>query len=339
MNKNGHSLPDQILEKLNISFFRKKVLIAIFFVPALILVFHYSFYFSTANIVKSERSINPEATRLFIHANVISTLWIKTVHDKLFVDYDSFLMRALIDLTNYFFEKAETKIKPHNAEAGIWWFLTYANIYNLSSSDRLDNSLDIYTLSKDSEWEIRHKLADYVTKIGFYGVKGVDFDKYESSAMHTMFATSFSEIDLDKHYKGITERDRVNAYWSDDELYDIRKKTYEAYTQFLEKDMFLDGWELYAQKSINSRLWTLIVKDVDKGKVMMNCKNRYIEDYLNGLRKLNELRHTVRIDSVPNIKFQNDYNRSKVTHILLLDILHTSCENFQTKIDEIKIEL
>ncbi len=307
-------------------------------IPLVIIAIHFNFYFSIKSLVNANKSVNPKATEYFVQANTISTVWINAIHNYLFVDYDSPIMKPLIGITNYYFNKGEKLVSENNAEDAVWWFLTYAYIYSINTSDRDDDSMDIYLLPKDEEIKLRYKLADYVIKLGDYGVKGIEFDKYESSAMHAMFAVSFSGINIDKHYTGTTEQDRINHYWKDKKLYDYRVKTYKAYMKFLKNDPYKEGWELYSLNSLSGRLWIFVAKDIRNAEVMTNCKNQYIEKYLNNLNNLVRLIN-IGDNSIPSKKVKEKSSRLFETNMAVLDILQTSCPKFRTKVKQLKKQL
>jgi hypothetical protein len=304
-------------------------------IPMFLIAVHYNFYFSTASLVKAKQSINPKATSYFIHANVISTFWIDKIHTYLFIDYDSTLMKPLLNFTQYLFVKGEANIKQNNAEDGVWWFLTYAYIYNFNTASRKDDSMDIYNLPKKEEMSLRYKLADYIIKLGNKGVKGVEFGKYESSAMHTMFAINFSKINIDKHYEGKRKIDRVNAYWKDSKLYNYKVKTYKSYKKFRNKDLYLNEWELYSLDSLNNRLWFLVVKDIKSGIKMTNCKNEYISNYLDVLEKLFKI-FDKKSTSIPDKKVQDDFSHLIKTNRTVLNVLESSCQEYELKIKNFK---
>lgn len=315
-----------------------KWLIALIAIPLVVVALHFNFYFSTQRIVKADQSINHEATSYFIHANVVSTLWINTIHTYLFVDYDSWIMKPLIALTDHFFEKGETLIQPHNGEDGVWWYLTYAYINNLSTAQRVDISMDIYSLPKEEEMKLRNKLTQYIIKIGNDGVKGVDFGKYESSAMHTMFATHLSNIDVEKHYIGNTKQEKIGAYLHDKKINAYANESYAAYVRFLKKDKFKSGWELFILNNLNERVRFLIFNDMVNFSSQNICTNKYIPSYLTYLKLINikSLNRKNQNDDIPNQKAKKMFEDRERDRIVLTEI-KKSCPNFGNEINQIEI--
>ncbi|MDD4950740.1 hypothetical protein [Sulfuricurvum sp.] len=315
-----------------------KWLIILIAIPLVIIAIHFNFYFATQRIVKADESINQEATSYFIHANVISMLWINATHTYLFVDYDSWLMKPLIVLTDYFFEKGEVLIQPHNGEDGVWWYLTYAYIYNLSTSQRIDTSMDIYSLPKNEEMNLRNKLTRYIIKIGNDGVKGVDFGKYESSAMHTMFATHLSNIDVEKHYTGNTKQEKIGTYLHDKNINAYANDSYVAYVRFLKKDQFKSGWELFILNNLNERVRFLIFNDMVNFSSQNICTNKYIPSYLTYIKLINikSLNRKNQNDDIPNQKVKKMFEDRERDRIVLTQIKN-SCPNFGDEINQIEI--
>ncbi|RXJ69309.1 hypothetical protein CRV08_04685 [Halarcobacter ebronensis] len=306
--------------------------------PLIFLVIHLSFYFSTKSIVKANQSVNPEATEYFIHANVIATLWINILHDYLFINYDSKLMKPFLVTTNYFFQKGEYYINPKNAENAVWWFLTYSRIYKIHSSFRNDNSMNIYFLSKDEEMRLRYKLTDYIINLGENGVKGVDFGKYTISAMHSFFGTHFSHINIDKHYLGDTEIQRVRNFKSDKNLYNAKVKSYESYRKFLGDKKNQDkDWLLTSLNNLSTRLNWLIAIDIKNG-ILNNCSNIYIPQYLKSFEKL-IISLSITNNSISNRGIKNEFWKLSDGDLILLDILENSCNKYNKEIKEIKQKL
>lgn len=314
----------------------KILIIAILSIP----IIHFAFYFTTKSIVKAEQSVNPKATMYYIHANVVSTLWIENIHKFLFIDYDSKLMSPLLSLVDTLFEEGDKYIKPNNAEDGVWWFLTYAYIYNINVASRKDNSMDIYKLPKDKEMSLRYKLADYIIKIGNHGVKGVEFGKYESSAMHAFFATHFAEIDHNKHYKGKSENARIYAFWHDDKMYHKRIATYKAYIKFVDHDKFLEGWRLYSFKNILGRVMYFVKRDIElvNGRYTIDCNNRYIGEFFEKLQNLVSALKSKHSDSIPNSIAKETFKNMR-GDLVILDALENTCEKYKKKAHEMRILL
>jgi len=314
--------------------------LAILIIPFIIIVIHFSFYFSIKSLVNADKSVNPQATEYFVQANTISTVWINTIHDYLFIDYDSPIMKPLLDITDYYFNKGEKLLSPNNAEDAVWWFLTYAYIYNINFSSRKDNSMDIYKLPKDKEMDLRYKLADYIIKIGNYGVKGVEFGEYESSAMHAFFATHFSEIDYNKHYRGKSEGARIYAFWHDDKLYHKRIATYKAYIKFVDHDKFLEGWRLYSLNNILGRVIYFVKRDIElvNGRYTIDCNNRYIGEFFEKLQNMVSALRSKYSDSIPN-RIAKETFKNMRGDLVILDALENSCAKYKKKVREMRILL
>ncbi len=297
-----------------------KWLLLILLIPAIFLTIHFYLFSTIKDTFKAEKSVNPEATEYFIHASIIGSIYVSIIH-KVF-DYDSLAMKPLLKLTDYYFEKGEELVRADNGEDGVWWYLTYAYIYNIDTPKRIDVSMNIYSLSKKEEIELRDKIANYVINIGNNDVKGVEFGKYKSSAMHTMFATHSSHMDPNKLYDGETDKERLNNYWRDTTLHKKAIESYLAYKKFIKRDKYFRRYK-YIEKNMLGRLRYLIYYDFTNHSLESTCRD-WRFDFLKLLSN--------------QIYLLNKYSSSEVQATqLVLDKILSNCDNNQTIIDEILI--
>ena len=250
----------------------KKLIYSIILIILTGTILHGTFFYSTKSIVHGDNSVNPKATTYFIHANVISTLYIHNLQKIPFINYDSFLIKPLISLTNYFFNKGEKHLEENNAENVVWWYLTYAKIYNINKESNKLNTISVFPKEKKANLDNRFKMSNYIIKLGNEDVKGLDFGKYKSSAMHSLFAIHFSHFDINKHYDGTTYREKIIKFGNDTKIYDIRLKTYYAYKKFIEKDNFINRYK-FANKNLCSAIPYLLSYQYYKNDKKIQCND------------------------------------------------------------------
>ena len=85
-----------------------------------------------------EKSQNKKASEEFLKA-MEYRIYIKQLHS--FFDYDSSIMKPLLEKLNEHYEKGKTLLPNDSVEDIVWWVLFYKEIYGLVMPPKNDNSL------------------------------------------------------------------------------------------------------------------------------------------------------------------------------------------------------
>lgn len=145
--------------------------------PLILITIH--FHLNTALQKKNhaENSVNPAATDNFSHAALVAH-YVKIIHDRFFVDYDSVLFKPFYNLESSFFKKGQQGIKSGNlGEEAVWWYLIHSERMAFSTQGRKDSSMWISTLAPNASWELREQLFNYFMAITNGEIQGVQFGK------------------------------------------------------------------------------------------------------------------------------------------------------------------
>lgn len=212
-----------------------KWLMIVVVIPLVIVALHFHFYSALKEEFHADQSVNSKATSYFLHATAIHTVWISVLHDFFFIDYDNLLLKPFLSLRDHFFEKGESIIPADNAEDAIWWIQNYAAMYDFTVKGRDDKSMALDTLDKPTQRAIREKIYNYIIKMDKYGIKGVHSNRYAipSDKMTDLVACYLHEI-VDM-YEGTSEQEKVELYYTDDQMGKNILTIYSAYDNFINR--------------------------------------------------------------------------------------------------------
>lgn len=166
---------------MNYSFreiFKRVKLKYILLILLILIIFNFLFQYliSSSLILTAEfpldKSQNPQASKHFIKAMEYKN-YTKMLHD--FVDYDSFLMRPLLNKIDEEYEKGKA-ILPKNSAEDVYWFVAlYRSIYGIGS---YPNDMDM-SMSYEKNlavYEYQKHYEDILSKIKRFAVDDFSFD-------------------------------------------------------------------------------------------------------------------------------------------------------------------
>ncbi len=154
--------------------FVPKWLKIILLIPIIFIALYFNFYTGIEQKYNTKNSVNPEATRYFVHATTVS-FFIYLVHSKSWLDFDNPIFIPAYKLRDYFFEKGESLVQEDNAENVLWWRVNYFEFYGIIQTTRNDHTMAIHTLDRDTQIKLKTKLYEYILKLCNYPVKGEVF--------------------------------------------------------------------------------------------------------------------------------------------------------------------
>jgi hypothetical protein len=234
---------------------RKKIAFFIISIPIIIVVLHFNFYFAFKKVIHADKSVNPIATNYFAHAMLVD-MGAKLIHDYMFVDYDSLILKPLLSLEDYLFQIGKKYINPDNiAEEGAWWALLHMDKYGLIKT-RNDTSMGLSRLSNEESLAIRNKAYSYFLTIVDSGVKGIDLKDKEFSAVYALFVIPFKNIS--EIYPGATKDERMGRYWNDKNNYKKEFISYQKYKKYIFRNPYYKEKYIIINNAIISRLFDLL---------------------------------------------------------------------------------
>ncbi len=303
-----------------------KWLLLILLIPAIFLTIHFYLFSTIKDTFKTEKSVNPEATEYFIHANIIGSIYVSIMH-KVF-DYDSLAMKPLLKLTDYYFEKGEELVRADNGEDGVWWYLTYAKAYSFSKPDRQDESLNFLSQPKITQKIIRDKMYFYAFKISKNGVKGLNFSDYEKTALNTLF--NYYDNDIYKIYNGNSTQEQIDKYWEDINFYTKTKKLYDSYEKYYELNS--NGKNIYYEYFLFRKLHYILYRNLYVQKVDdMGCNSHFIKKYL--------ITYDYLLKNIDSFNRKNYFKKNYMQNNKVFDSIEISCKNYSEEISRIKFKL
>lgn len=302
-------------------------------IPFLIISIHYYFYFTFKNMFVIDDSINPKATSCFLHSTSINAVWIYLGRNELGLQYDSFLLKPLVSLKNYFFNLGKKHLRDDNAEDVVWWNLNNRWMYGYYGNDKEGNNLYIRNLDKEEHKKLRVFIKDSIIRLSSKEVLSLKNDQ------------------LDEYMD-----DLLNAY--DISLksinYLIDEKTKKEQNYLLNKDILLEMGQVYlASKKIFNKEQSKnpIYSKYDKyrllsyllyGKILqntpMNCRDRDIKEFLDYYLTLAEaLMINNKKNNLIDLLYKNSFsNDKKQIPIFLLNKLEKECMEHNNDILKIK---
>jgi len=181
-----------------------------------------------------EQSQNKKASEEFLKA-MEYRIYIKQLHP--FFDYDSFVMKPLLEKLNEHYEKGKKLLPNDSVEDIVWWVLFYKEIYGLLGNIKNDNSLAYENLP----YQEFAKVHDEVYKMIMRYPEGKIYfkiDEIKSFRFKTMaILVGFYYKDFSCRYDASTVREREKIEDYDPKAVrlftDIKNKYKSAYEKFI----------------------------------------------------------------------------------------------------------
>lgn len=308
-------------------------------VPFMIISIHYYFYYSIKNMFVIDDSINPKATSYFLHSASITILWLNPAREQLNLQYDSFLLKPVVLLRNYFFNLGKKYVREDNAEDVVWWTILYPRMYSFYGSEKESvnkegNNLYIRNLDEEEHKKLRVLIKENIIRLSSNKVLSLKNDQLDE----------YIDILLNGYDISLKS---IN--------YLIDEKTKKEQDFLLNKDILLEMGQVYlASKKIfnkeninknliyyNYRKYRLL-SYLLYGKILqntpMNCRDKDIREFLDYYLNLAEAlcinnETNAQIEFLYESSFSND---KKQIPIFLLNKLEKECMEHNNDILKIK---
>lgn len=260
---------------------KKRIVFFVIAIPFIIIALHFHFHSAFKKIIHADKSVNPIATDYFAHAMLIN-MGTKIIHDFVFVDYDSFLLKPLSLLEDRFFSIGQQHIDPGNiAEEGAWWALLHMDKFGIIKSfgiKRRDKSMHLSRLPNEESLAIRNKAYNYFLAIVDSGVRGIDLKEKEFSAVYALFTIPFNRIS--HNYPGQTEKERIDNYWEDPENYRKAFLSNQKFKKYIRNNPYYKKRSVAVNSTLRGRLGYLLGFNYFNKHPDVLC-GKLLDDYLN----------------------------------------------------------
>lgn len=308
-------------------------------VPFMIISIHYYFYYSIKNMFVIDDSINPKATSYLLHSASITILWLNPAREQLNLHYDSFLLKPVVLLRNYFFNLGKKYVREDTAEDVVWWTILYPRMYSFYGSEKESvnkegNNLYIRNLDEEEHKRLRVLIKENIIRLSSNKVLSLKNDQLDE----------YIDILLNGYDISLKS---IN--------YLIDEKTKKEQDFLLNKDILLEMGQVYlASKKIfnkeninknliyyNYRKYRLL-SYLLYGKILqntpMNCRDKDIREFLDYYLNLAEAlcinnETNAQIEFLYESSFSND---KKQIPIFLLNKLEKECMEHNNDILKIK---
>lgn len=285
-----------------------------------------------------EKSKNIDASSQFLKA-MEYRIYIKELHR--FFDYDSIVIRFLINRMNDHFNKGRTLLPKESVEDIVWWVVFYKDIYGLVVPPRNDNSLAFENLEPKA-FSIEHEKVFRMIERYPYGEINFDLDeinKYKFQTMAILVEFYFGEFVQKYDVEG--QKNKAILYSKDQEsitklkqvlfYYSLIEKKYLPTSQYYEKmKLHYDADQVAISSEI---LLKAIYNDPNHKLPMGMCNSK--EAYLirdKGLRLLKSL-------DVKNhqteIIYTDIFNQEHSNKPVLFYTLAIQCANLNPTMEDI----
>lgn len=260
--------------------FVPKWLKIILLIPIIFIALYFNFYTGIEQKYNTKNSVNPEATRYFVHATTVS-FFIYLTHRISWLDFDNPIFIPAYKLRDYFFEKGESLVQEDNAENVLWWRVNYFEFYGFFQTSRNDHTMAIHTLDRDTQIKLKTKLYEYILKLCNYPVKGEVFAPITN--LQDKVGSLIYGYDTYSHtlYDGKDKLEQSLNFYKDS----IQKERYANIYKAISKLDINDDWEFIASK--NRVLGDLLMFELHTQTISNEtCYSQELYEYLSTVKKL-----------------------------------------------------
>lgn len=157
-------------------------------------------------------SQNKEASTEFLKA-MEYRIYIKELHP--YFDYDSFVMKPLLNKMNDHFKQGKVLLSKNSVEDIVWWVLFYKDIYGLVVPPRNDNSLAYENLPPKEFVKVHDEVYEMIERYPF-GEVYFDLDEIKKFRFQAMaILVEFFSGEYTDRYNGKTEKEKAQEYAKD----------------------------------------------------------------------------------------------------------------------------
>jgi hypothetical protein len=260
--------------------FVPKWLKIILLIPIVFIALYFNFYTGIEQKYNTKNSVNPEATRYFVHATTVS-FFIYLVHSKSWLDFDNPIFIPAYKLRDYFFEKGEKLVQEDNAENVLWWRVNYFEFYGFFQTSRNDHTMAIHTLDRDTQIKLKTRLYHYILKLCNYPVRGGVFSPITNLQDKVGSFVNAYNIYNNLLYEGNNSLERTLNYFKDS----MQKERYTHIYKAISKLDINDDWEFIATK--NRVLGNLLMFELHTQTISKEtCYSQELYEYLSTVKKL-----------------------------------------------------
>jgi len=254
-----------------------KIIVAL---PLILIALYFNFYTGIEKKYNTKNSVNPEATRYFVHATTVS-FFIYLIHRISWLDFDNPIFKPAYKLRDYFFEKGEELVQKDNAENVLWWRVNYFELYAFFQTKRNDRTMSIHTLDRDIQIKLKTRLYHYILKLCNYSVKGGVFSpitNLQDKVGGLIYGYRTYDYEL---YEGKDRLEKSLNFYKDP----IQKERYTNIYQSISKLDINNDWEfIYTKYNV---LGTLLAFELYTQTISKEtCYSTELYEYLSTLKKL-----------------------------------------------------
>lgn len=260
--------------------FVPKWLKIILLIPIIFIALYFNFYTGIEQKYNTKNSVNPEATRYFVHATTVS-FFIYLTHRISWLDFDNPIFIPAYKLRDYFFEKGESLVQEDNAENVLWWRVNYFEFYGFFQTSRNDHTMAIHTLDRDTQIKLKTKLYEYILKLCNYPVKGEVFAPITN--LQDKVGGLLNSYDSFNYllYSGRSKLEQSINFAKDS----MQKERYTNIYKAISKLDVNDDWEfIYIKNRVlgNLLMFELHTQTISKE----TCYSKELYEYLSTVKKL-----------------------------------------------------
>lgn len=249
-------------------------------IPIVFIALYFNLYTGIEQKYNTKNSVNPEATRYFVHATTVS-FFIYLTHRISWLDFDNPIFIPAYKLRDYFFEKGEKLVQKDNAENVLWWRVNYFEFYGIIQTSKNDQTLAIHTLDRDTQIKLKTKLYEYILKLCNYPVKGEVFAPITNLQDKVGSFVNAYNIYNNLLYEGNNSLERTLNYFKDP----MQKERYTNIYKAISKFDINDDWEFVASK--NRVLGNLLMFELHTQTISKEtCYSKELYEYLSTVKKL-----------------------------------------------------
>lgn len=249
-------------------------------IPIILIALYFNFYAGIEQKYNTKNSVNPEATRYFVHATTVS-FFIYLTHRISWLDFDNPIFIPAYKLRDYFFEKGESLVQEDNAENVLWWRVNYFEFYGIIQTSRNDHTMAIHTLDRDVQIKLKTRLYHYILKLCNYPVKGEVFAPITNLQDKVGSFVNAYNIYNNLLYEGNNSLERTLNYFKDP----MQKERYANIYKAISKLEVNDDWEFISTK--NRVLGNLLMFELHTQTISKEtCYSEELYEYLSTVKKL-----------------------------------------------------
>ncbi|BAK72749.1 hypothetical protein [Arcobacter sp. L] len=295
-------------------------------------IFQYEIQTKTIkDMFQPQLSSNPEATEYFINAMGVAA-YIERLHN--FVNYDSFLMKPLLNKMNTDYEKGKSLLPENSAEDVFWYMLLYRKIYGIGvKTSNNDISLD-YEKKLKTEEEYKKYYEDILYKITRLGT--LEF-KYDTSLitdnklqiMNNLLTEYLSLVN--SFIDNYLEKKQSKLILDKKYLEDINS-IYLNYNEYIKKNTNLSNKKQLIENKYFKIIFLTYISIIDGNQThRINCENPKYQELFKNIKDMKKLHLDLKVQDNSKIKYI--FEKSFWLNNLLKTL--TNCSNLKEEINEI----